>query len=184
MLAQELDQAEIIALDIEEQAFLQTQENFSQSPWQERLTAVHCAVQSFDRLKNFEAIICNPPFFHKHLNSTASNRNLARHDEGLSKAVLAEHISNLLSDTGSCCLLYPASEWQAWTEAARQNNLFATNILHIQPYPDKAHNRVIGFFGKKEIIAPTPETITIYTGPGKAYTPEFTKLLEPYYLHI
>ncbi|RYE00030.1 MAG: methyltransferase domain-containing protein [Sphingobacteriales bacterium] len=184
MLAQELNQAKIIAMDIEEQAFLQTKENFAQSPWQERLTALHCPLQSFDSPTSFEAIICNPPFFHKHLNSTASDRNLARHDEGLSKAALAEHISNLLDKTGSCCLLYPASEWQAWTAAAATNNLFAAYILQIQPYPDKAPNRVIGFFSKKETTPPTPATITIYTGAGKAYTPAFIELMEQYYLHL
>ncbi len=184
MLAQELNQAEIIAMDIEEQAFLQTKENFSQSPWQQRLTALHCALQSFDSPKSFEAVICNPPFFHKHLNSTASDRNLARHDEGLSKAVLAENISNLLSETGSCCLLYPASEWQTWTEAARKSNLFAEYILQIKPYPDKAPNRVIGFFSKKETTEPTQANLTIYTGAGKAYTHEFIELMEQYYLHL
>lgn len=184
MLAQELHQAEITAMDIEEQAFLQTKENFSQSPWQERLTALHCALQSFPPGKNFEAIICNPPFFHKHLNSTASDRNIARHDEGLSKDTLARQIRTLLSETGSCCLLYPASEWQAWTMAAAANNLFAEHIIHVQPYPDKAPNRVIGFFGKKESTAPTSAAITIYTGAGKAYTTGFVELMKPYYLHL
>lgn len=184
MLAQELRQADIIALDIEEQAFLQTKENFSQSPWQERLTALHCALQSFEPGKNFEAIICNPPFFHKHLNSTARDRNTARHDEGLSKEVLAQHISNLLSETGRCCLLYPASEWQSWTMAAAANNLFAEHIIQVQPYPDKASNRVIGFFGKEETMEPTSATLTIYTGAGKAYTPAFIEIMEQYYLHL
>lgn len=184
MLAQKLAQSEIVAMDIEEQAFLQTKENFLQSPWQERLTALHCALQSFNSPISFEAIICNPPFFHKHLNSTASDRNLARHDEGLSKAVLAEHIHNLLSETGSCCLLYPASEWQAWTAAAATHNLFAEYILQIQPYPDKAPNRVIGFFSKKATTEPTQANLTIYTGAGKAYTPEFIELMDQYYLHL
>lgn len=184
MLAQELPHAKIMAMDIEEQAFLQTKENFSQSPWQERLTALHCALQSFPPEKNFEAIICNPPFFHKHLNSTASNRNIARHDEGLSKETLARHISSLLSATGSCCLLYPASEWQAWTTAAAANNLCPEHIIQVQPYPDKAPNRVIGFFSKRETTVPTSNTITIYTGAGKAYTPGFMELMQQYYLHL
>lgn len=184
MLAQELCLAEILAMDIEEQAFLQTEENFAQSPWQERLTVLHSALQSFHSSTSFEAIICNPPFFHKHLNSVANDRNLARHDEGLSKAVLAEHISKLLSATGSCCLLYPAIEWQSWTGAAEANNLFPEHILHIQPYSDKAPNRVIGFFTKQATTTPTTATITIYTGAGKAYTPEFTQLMNNYYLHL
>ncbi len=184
MLAQQLKEAAITALDIEEQAFLQTKENFSRSPWQERLTALHSALQSFECRTRFEAIICNPPFFHKHLNSNTIERNIARHDEGLSKAVLAAHISQLLSETGSCCLLYPASEWQAWTIAAQAHHLFAVHIMHIRPYPNKAPNRVIGFFNKKETAVPTSATLTIYTGPGKAYTPEFTELMGPYYLHF
>lgn len=184
MLAQELHHAEIIGMDIEAQAFLQTKENFSQSPWQERLTALHCALQSFAPGKSFEAIICNPPFFHKHLNSTAGDRNIARHDEGLSKATLARQIRNLLSETGSCCLLYPASEWQAWTRTAAANNLFAEHIIQVQPYPDKAPNRVIGFFGRKETMEPASATITIYTGAGQTYTSEFIELMKQYYLHL
>lgn len=184
MLAQKLHLAEITAMDIEEQAFLQTKENFSQSPWQERLTALHCALQSFTPGKNFEAIICNPPFFHKHLNSTASDRNIARHDEGLNKETLARQIHTLLSETGSCCLLYPASEWQAWTMAAAANNLFPEHIIQVQPYPDKAPNRVIGFFGKKETMEPGSATITIYTGAGQTYTSGFIELMKQYYLHL
>lgn len=184
MLAQALPAAEITAMDIDEQAFLQTKENFLVSPWKERLEARHSALQSFENNASFEAIICNPPFFHKHLNSTENSRNIARHDEGLSKAVLALHISKLLSASGTCCLLYPATEWEAWMSAAQQNNLFPEQIIRIQPYPDKAPNRVIGFFGKKETAAPGSTTTCIYTGAGKAYTTDFLALMGEYYLHL
>lgn len=184
MLGQALAQAEITAMDIDEQAFFQTKENFSASPWKDRLEARHNSLQAFESKTSFEAIICNPPFFHKHLNSTANSRNIARHDEGLSKAVLALHISKLLSTSGTCCLLYPATEWKAWLTAAQQNNLFPEHIIRVQPYPDKAPNRVIGFFGKKETTAPGTATLTIYTGAGKDYTADFIELMHPYYLHL
>lgn len=184
MLGQALPAPAITAIDIDEQAFLQTKENFLASPWKNRLEARHSALQAFADNASFDAIICNPPFFHKHLNSTENSRNIARHDEGLSKAVLAQHISNLLSESGTCCLLYPATEWEAWMSAAQQNNLFPEHIIRIQPYPDKAENRVIGFFSKKETAHPGSTTLTIYTGAGKAYTAEFIELMQAYYLHL
>lgn len=184
MLGQAIPTVEITAIDIDEQAFLQTKENFLASPWKDRLEARHSALQAFEDNASFDAVICNPPFFHKHLNSTENSRNIARHDEGLSKAVLAQQISKLLSESGTCCLLYPATEWDAWITAAQQNNLFPEHIIRVQPYPDKAPNRVIGFFGKKEITNPGSASLTIYTGAGKAYTTEFLALMGEYYLHL
>lgn len=184
MLAQHLTQSKITAIDIEEQAFIQTSDNFAQSPWQQRLQALHSSLQSFGKDTAFDAIICNPPFFHKHLNSQENNRNMARHDEGLNKTVLAKSIRDLLHESGSCCLLYPATEWAAWNLAASEQELYPEHTVYIQPYEHKAANRVIGFFSRHKQAAPTTAQLTIYADTGKTYTPQFIALLQAYYMNL
>src|SRR5690606_18436131 len=123
MLAQKLTGAAITAIEIEPSATEQAMENFGLSPWIQRLSVQQKALQTFEPGQTFDAIICNPPFFHKHLNSAMEPRNKARHDETLSKADLAGHVTQLLNDSGMFCVLYPNTEWQSWVANAADAGL-------------------------------------------------------------
>jgi tRNA1Val (adenine37-N6)-methyltransferase len=157
MLAQKLQTTLITAIDIEVEAVEQAKHNFRNSPWKDRLQAAQIALQDLSNDETYEAIICNPPFFHKHLGSSEGPRHTARHDDSLSKEDLFQNAKRLLSHNGSLC---------------------------VRPNVQKAVNRMVGFFAQQPQPTIKDTLLTIYEYPTKEYTPSFTKLLKDYYLYL
>jgi len=186
MLAQQHLQARIEAIELHADAFAQSQENFAASPWAERLGATHISLQDFttaDKAGAYDFIICNPPFFHNQLQSAEKGRNEARHSVTLTKRELAEAMVQLLREYGTCCVLYPQSEWADWLLAAAAAGLQEIHTLLVQPSAHATPNRVIGMLGKKNNEAPRRDTLVIYD-QDKTYTKAFAALLQPYYLAL
>lgn len=62
LMAAQRSTARIDAVELDDQAAIQARENFSASPWQNRLTLHHCPIQSFRPEKRYDCILSNPPF--------------------------------------------------------------------------------------------------------------------------
>jgi tRNA1Val (adenine37-N6)-methyltransferase len=184
MLAQEVPHALITAVEINEDACVQAAENVRNSPWAERVQVCGKALQDMDDTSLYDAIICNPPFFHNHLESQDSHRSMARHSHTLSKEVLAEKVAQLLSADGKAGILYPASEWDAWIRIARKAGLHIHSQLLIRPHLHKAPNRVVGLMSRQAHPQTETTELCIYESGSRTYTPEFIDLLNPYYLHL
>lgn len=56
----------IDAVEIDENAYDQAQENFINSPWQTRLSVFHADITQFEFQKKYNIIISNPPFLKNH----------------------------------------------------------------------------------------------------------------------
>ena len=68
MMAQRTDAMTIDAVEIDEQAYEQTVENFEQSDWGDRLFCYHSSFQEFaeemaEEEEQYDLIISNPPFY-------------------------------------------------------------------------------------------------------------------------
>jgi len=189
MLAQEAPQAQFLAIELHEAACKQAAENFAASPWADRLQAHHTALNDLaakpEHHTRYDFIICNPPFFHNHLAAKEAQRNDARHSAALDKPALAGAIAQLLGPSGTCCILYPATEWSAWEQIAAAYGLYPHHVLEVQPSLQHRPNRVAGIFGRgpaadKEAAA---SALVIYE-PDRRYTTAFAALLRPYYLAL
>ncbi len=66
MLAQKSN-AEIDAVEIDENAFMQTKENFNESQWTKQLQAFHADIKNWGATIKYDLIISNPPFFENDL---------------------------------------------------------------------------------------------------------------------
>lgn len=184
MLAQQNSALTTDALELDEAAFEQAAENCQASPWPGRIRLHHTALQDFNPPLLYDFIICNPPFFHNHLQAAQQQRNQARHSITLTKAALAAALQRLLDTPGSACILYPASEWPAWHETALEHGLHLQKLTRVIPMPGKACNRIIGWYGKAAPADHVPdEELVIYAAP-QTYTPAFTALLHPFYLYL
>lgn len=182
MIIQTFFNARIDAIDMDENAYLQASHNFINSKWSDGLIVQHTSLQTFDADCLYDFIICNPPFFHNSLKNTFPPRTIARHDDTLSKEVLATNTIRLLDERGLFCVMYPTDEWKHWNTVAVQNRLYASNILDLHAKEHKPVKRKLGFFAKK-IVETKREKLIVYDEQNQ-YTPLFKQLLASYYLDL
>src|SRR5688572_1924557 len=64
MIAQK-NEAAIEAVEMEKDAAMEAQQNFLNSPWQERITLVNASIHEIQLSKKFDVVVCNPPFYEK-----------------------------------------------------------------------------------------------------------------------
>lgn len=178
------------AIELNEDAFLQAKKNFSSSPWTDKLAAYHLSLNEYiaklresPEHKRYDFIICNPPFFHNHLQAQQKARNDARHSISLSKGDLAHAVSLLLAAQGLFCIMYPCTEWDDWLQVGKDHDLYALSTIEVKPKITTQPNRVIGLFSKKNNQPSETETLVIYE-EDKNYTEQFKALLQPYYLAL
>src|SRR4051812_30760199 len=97
MLAQKCN-CHIDAIDIDENAFLQSAENFAKSQWNFKLNCRHQSLQKFseDHAAEYDLIITNPPYFHHASKPIAESRINARHSESLTFDELVTGVKKLL----------------------------------------------------------------------------------------
>lgn len=72
MVAQRSPQLQITGIDIDEDSALEAAENFANSPWAERLTALHQDALNFRPEHSFDLIVSNPPYFESSLKTLIS----------------------------------------------------------------------------------------------------------------
>ena len=88
-LAQRFPNATIEAIDIDDDAVTQANENFAASPFADRLTSRRAYLQDEDEQERYDLVVCNPPFFVDSLTCPDDKRTMARHAKTLTLAELA-----------------------------------------------------------------------------------------------
>lgn len=108
LMAAQLGADHVTAVELTLEAFTEAAINFNNSPWADRLEAVHQAIQGFAAIQQYDLVISNPPFFDNHLKTADALRNTARHTDQLPFADLLGVAGQLLSPQGLFYLLIPA----------------------------------------------------------------------------
>lgn len=185
MLAQRYPALNIEAIEIDEQAARQANENFSKSPWGGRLTALHCPLCDFtgQGAQTFDAIVSNPPFFLQSLPSPDRQRTTARHASLLTPESLLHDSSQLLSANGSLHLILPVAEGETLIETAMDYQLYCHRATYVYPKPQSAPKRLLMTL-KKTTDALQQDTLTIETGTRHQYTEEYIHLTHEFYLNM
>jgi tRNA1Val (adenine37-N6)-methyltransferase len=108
MMAQKNLKAQIDAIDIDEDHYLQAKENFNNSPWADRLTAYHCDLSMYNPHGHYDLIISNPPYFIDDTHAPDARRNTSRHSIELSYEELMHESDRLIPyDSGTILLVLP-----------------------------------------------------------------------------
>jgi tRNA1Val (adenine37-N6)-methyltransferase len=172
----------IDAIEIEEDAFDQAKENFSNSPWSQRLRAFHTDVKHFVSAVKYDFIISNPPFYQNDLVSPLKTKNVAKHNTGLNVDELIGVIKNLLSKSGSFAVLLPYHRIAYFEKLANENYFFLNEKLLLKPTPEHDYIRGFLLFSQTNKTAVIKELI-IKNKDGK-YTDDFVGLMSEYYLAL
>lgn len=183
MLCQALPNAILTAIEMDEAAGKDIKYNFAQVTWKDRVRLLQQKIQDWKSEQTFDLIIVNPPFFNAHLLSATENRKQARHDLSLSKEVLSEVLNQYLKPDGIACVMYPATEWEAWQNIISDTALKTLAVYKIKPNTQKPINRCVGFYSKNQIHPLEQNELMIYDNEQK-YTDEIKHLLKPYYLNL
>lgn len=182
MIAQKV-KGNIEAVEIDEKAYEQAQENFKISAWQPRLTVHHADITQFSLRKKYDIIVSNPPFFYKALKSSNYKKNLARHTTSLSHIELSSIVSANLIDNGKFYILLPYEEFKTFEKTASKDNLKLFEKLNIRQYEISNCLRTIGVFSNIANHAATTESLTIKDHNDK-YSKNFVQFLKDYYLYL
>lgn len=192
MSAQRNASANIFAVEIEKNAYLAAKNNFILSPWSDRLTVVHAAIQDYAKQMShsvtneslkFDAIICNPPYFNNGQLSSNNERALARHTHTLSHQSLLDCCSRLLKPQGTLSLILPKSEGEALLALTQSMALQATRLTYVKTTSTKGVTRLLIELTQQAIKSDTiMDELIINQGNG--YTKEFTALTRAFYLKM
>lgn len=181
MLAQKDNKIIIDAVEQDEQAAKQAEENVQLSPWRERINIICADATIYGYKYKYDLVIVNPPFFNNSLLGGNEKRNQARHTLSLNCKSLLEIINNNLAEGGRASVLLSFPEFSAWEEMVLANGWKIIHKLTVHPAEDKAPNRVVSIIARTNDAPVVQEHVFIRDKNGK-YTTPFTALMYPYYL--
>ncbi len=183
MLAQKSG-AKIDAIDIDQNAFIQAQENVNNCLWKDRILIHNTALQKFsdeEREYKYDLIVSNPPYFVDSSKAIEESRTNARHTDQLPYNDLLNGVLNLLSPTGKFYVILPTKESELFRDLALENKLFLTKVMRVITRTDKPEKRWLMRFEFTQRSF-SESSITIEKDERHSYTDEYKELTKDYYL--
>lgn len=159
LMAQRFPEAEIHAVEIDDDAVKDASLNFSESKFADRITLHHLSFQDFleqQRVgegstpsesgkpqETFDCIICNPPYFHKSMECPDNRRLRARHTSSLPFEVLIGGAYELLSDGGVFSVCLPPEVYSVFCEECIKQGFSLQDLYCIKSIPDQPVKRYV-----------------------------------------
>lgn len=184
MLAQRSFVETIDAIELNDEAYIQSVENFEQSDWGDRLFCYHASFQQFieEVDDTYDLIVSNPPFYTSTYKQLSANRAMARHSESLTYKELIEGVSKQLSKNGTFAVIIPFAEEEYFIKLAEANVLFINRITRVKGSVNSEIKRSLMQFSFTKIKVEINE-LTIETSRHN-YTTEYIELVKEFYLNM
>ncbi|MDR2121508.1 MAG: methyltransferase [Flavobacteriaceae bacterium] len=129
--AQKNPQAQITAIDSEKDACCLAGENIENSPFSSNISLIHSDLQNFTPCKQFDYIICNPPYF-KVSEQLHRKHSIARQQLKLDYFSLVKKSKLLLSEKGKIGYIFPFENEKELLDISDSLCLFPERIVHIR----------------------------------------------------
>jgi tRNA1Val (adenine37-N6)-methyltransferase len=182
MMAQR-SEANIIAIEIDNEAAIQAKDNLKKSKWHSRLDIINCDIKDINTSQKFDYIICNPPFFSSPNNGLNTNRIIARHNNELDTKDLLNIVLMLLAKTGKFGFIMPIEQADILISKAKASGLFCIRKTYLKPTPTKQAHRLMAELSKQDSECKT-NTIVIEQSGRHQYSPEYIELTRDFYLFM
>lgn len=177
MIAQRNPEAIILAIDINSEAVDVSQNNFSNSPFSDRIKSQLQDFKSFETEEKFDLIISNPPYFE--INSSDKDI-LARQRLELDFSDLIKKASQLLSAEGLFSVIIPVDSEKQFTQISLENSLFLHRKITIKGIKTAEPKRVVLEYAFKQSEI-KEENFIIEKAP-RVYSDEYLKLTKEFHL--
>ncbi len=180
-MAQRFSKAEVVAIDIDKKACVQARENIATSAFKERISVVETALQDFSD-KEFDSIVCNPPFFNDSLVNADYRKTIARHAVTLPFGELFSNVARLLSEEGEFSVVIPYPLRREFDTEAAYAGLYPLRACSVKTTFGKAPKRVLLSYGK-HFRDDVDERIECMFEIGNVRSDWFDALTSEFYLH-
>jgi tRNA1Val (adenine37-N6)-methyltransferase len=181
MLAQR-SEADIVAIEPDEDSCCQACSNVAGSKWNKRIKVENTSLQDYDPgLLKFGLIVSNPPFFSDSLRNPDAGKAVSRHNGALRNKDLLEGAARLMDEGGRLQVIMPYVEGNILIAEAQEYGLYCNKMLKIRPLPTSEIRRLILTFSKQRQKA-TEKFLTIEHGSRHEFTEEYKNLTKDYYL--
>ena len=177
MLAQRNANTKITALDLNEDTVKLAQENLKNSPFSERLQVFHQDFKTFESQKEYDFVVCNPPFFEE---NNSVKDILARQQVELTFRNLIEKASVILSPEGIFSVIIPSESAQEFENLAEDLDLYLVRKVNIFGIENGALKRNVLEFSKKKSALKTLD-FTIEKSPRK-YSDQYLELTKEFHV--
>jgi len=184
LMAAQLGAAQVTAVELTQQGYEEAHINFNNSPWANRLEAVHRDIQGFASTAGckYDLIICNPPFFENHSKTINSLRKVARHNDQLPFAELIKSADQLLSSQGLFYLLLPVHAVEKFAAEALTAGFYLIRQTDFRGYTrNEAKVSALTFSHTAAVFVTT--LVTIYES-HRVYTKDSEHYLSPFLLRF
>lgn len=177
MIAQRNPTAQILAIDIDENATKLAEGNFRNSPFSERLKVLQDDFKEWETGQQFDLIVSNPPYFEE---NDSTKDVLARQKKTLDFTDLIEKSKKLLSREGILSVIIPFQESLFFQKVCHENKLFLQRKINISGIKDAPPKRVILEFA----LVPTEviETDFIIEKFPRVYSEEYLELTKDFHV--
>jgi tRNA1Val (adenine37-N6)-methyltransferase len=183
MMAQRSN-AQIDAVEIDENAFAQAKENVNFCPWSDRVRVYHDTFQHFANITStrYDFIVSNPPYFRNSLKPPMKPRSYARHDIQLTYESLLFNAAGILALKGRLSVIIPAFETEHLITTAYIKGLFPSKLTKVSSVAGKDYSRCLVEFSLERTRLTIQDTLVIREKGLKEYTGEYKALTKDYYL--
>jgi len=186
MMAQQ-SEAQIKAVEINQEACIDAIFNFKHSSWANRIELFNQPIQTFCEnkyLNYFDWILSNPPYFEEEENFEiqTDSRKTARQNTSLSFKDLLAAIAYLLNSNGMAAMVLPCTVSKAIKAQILEHHLYIREEISIHSFSHHAPKRTI-FILQKNKIEPIYSQFVIYQ-ENKTYTEAYYQLTKEFYLWL
>ena len=187
MMAQRFTDAEVTAIEIDDDAVTDAKRNFEESKFADRITLVQDSFQNFlvaratDNLL-FDSVVCNPPYFDRSLECPTLGRTRARHSSSLPFSVLADGVASLLINKGTFTVCIPPEVLNDFNAACFMAGFWLKENIRIKSVPEKGVKRHILVYQKGIAEAPTQEQTSCMRNADKTVSEWYKETLKDFLL--
>ena len=185
ILAQRSNAEQIDALEIDEEAYEQSVDNFENSPWSDRLFCFHAGLDEFveEPEDEYDLIISNPPFYTEDYKTENEQRDLARCADAMPFEDLIEAANLLLSENGIFSVIIPFKQEDIFLALTKEYELYPFKITRVKGTPTTEIKRSLLAFSRNENTDALTDELVIETA-RHIYTPEYIALTKDFYLKM
>ena len=180
MVAQRNLDCKITGIEIDKDAFLESQLNVKNSNWKKRIKLYNVSLQKFTSKSKFDVVVSNPPFFPA--NKSKEKRDVARHTNSLSFKDLIHYSTNLLSKNGVFCVIIPKKSQEYICTIAKEYKLFYNRVCYVKGNKSSKVKRVLMEFSFIQSVF-KKEHLVIEKSRHE-YTDQYVHLCQKFYLNM